>query len=235
VQTLVVPDPLADLARLDGVPSAVVSARAAVDAVLRDRGMRLVRPEQAAAALLIGARASAALSEDPERWLAGSVRLSTELMELSGVIRVSPGQAMARAHALAAHGQVPDAELGRVRSGAEISSRMVGLQGLLTGRTTASAVVLAAVVHAELAVIAPFGSADTIVARAVAHMVLIAGGVDPRCVIVPEAGHLELRAGYDEALLGYGSGSLTGVRDWLLHCARALARGAELSPLTSER
>jgi len=118
VQTLVVPDPLADLARLEGVPSAVAAARDAVDAVLRDRGMRVIPAEQSAGALLAGARASAALSPDPERWFAGAVRLSTELISLSGLIRVAPGQAIARAHALVARGVVPDEELGRVRADA---------------------------------------------------------------------------------------------------------------------
>ena len=57
-QTLVVPDPLADLARLEGVPSAVAAALAAVDVVLRDRGQRAM-PGSRGAALLPGARASA--------------------------------------------------------------------------------------------------------------------------------------------------------------------------------
>ena len=232
LQTLVVSDPLADLARLEGVPSAVASARDAVDAVLRDRGLRVVTADQTTAALLAGARASAQLSEDPDRWLAGAVRLCTELVGLSALVRVSPGQVVARAHALLAYGEIPEDELGRVRPGQEVSQRMLGVTALLTGPTTASSVVLAAVVHAELATVAPFGDAVSgIVARAVEHMVLIAGGVDPRAAIVPEAGHLDLAEQYVRALEGYRSGSVAGVRAWLLHCTEALARGAEASPL----
>ena len=231
MQTLVVRDPLAELAELEGVPSAVVSARDAVDAVLRDRGMRIVRPEQTAAALVLGARASAELTDEPDRWLPGCVRLSTELVQLSALIRVSPGQALARAHALVAQGEVPDEELGRVRSDGQVSARITGLNALLTAATSASAVVLAAVTHAELVAVRAFGTADAIVARAAEHMVLVAGGVDPRAVIVPEAGHLALRMSYEQALLGYQGGNVAGVREWLLHCTRALARGAELSPL----
>jgi hypothetical protein len=234
-QTLVVHDPLAELARLEGVPSAVAAARDAVDAVLRDRGMRRVSPGQTAAALLAGARASAELSEDPERWLAGSVRLATELASLSTLIRVSPHQALARAHALVARGRVADDELGRVRTGAEVSERMGGLAALLSGPTAAPAIVLGAVAHAEVAVVNPFGSADDVVARAVEHMVLIDGGVDPRAVLVPEAGHLSQAESYRAALAGYAGGTVTGVRDWLLQCARALARGAELSPVAAGR
>jgi len=208
-----------------------VSARDAVDAVLRDRGLRQVSAEQSARALLAGARASAALTDDPERWLPGSVRLSSELVALSQIIRVSPNQALARAHVLLARGQVPDVELGRIRSGASTSERVLDLAMLLTRPTAAPAIVLAAVAHAELATVAPFGSADGLVARAVEHLVLIASGVDPRAVIVVEAGHLALREGYADALVGYRSGGVAGVRDWLLHCARALAAGAEASPL----
>jgi hypothetical protein len=234
-QTLVVVDPLADLARLEGVPSAVVSARDAVDAVLRDRGMRTISGEQSAAALLLGARASAALSDAPDRWLPGSIRLSTELISLSALIRVSPGQAMARVHTLVAHGQVADDELGRVRADESTSARMRGLNVLLSGPTGASALILASVAHAEIATIQPFGTADSIVARAVEHLVLIAAGVDPRAVIVPEAGHLELQADYANALRGYQSGTVAGVRDWLVHCTKALAYGAEVSPVAAGR
>lgn len=235
VQTLVVPDPLDDLARLEGVPSAVAAARDAVDVVLRDRGLRVIPAEQSAAALLAGARASAALSPEPDRWLAGAVRLSTELISLSGLILMAPGQAIARAHALVARGVVPDDELGRVRADAEVSERLVGLHRLLSQPTSASAVVLAAVAHAEVATIAPFGSADGVVARAVEHMVLVAGGVDPRAVIVCEAGHLALRPSYEAGLIDYRSGTVSGVRAWLLHCTQALSHGAEVSPAATGR
>ena len=49
VQTLVVPDPLTDLARLEGVPSGLAAARDAVDVVLTDRGLRSVSADQVAA------------------------------------------------------------------------------------------------------------------------------------------------------------------------------------------
>lgn len=235
-QTLMVSDPVADLAQLEGVPSAVASARDAVDAVLRDRGLRPVSGAQSAAALVAGARASAELTGDPERWLAGTLRLSTELVELSGLINRAPAQALARAHALVAHGQVPDEALGRVRPGPEVAARMLGLASVLTRPTTGSAAVLAAVAHGEIATAAPFGTAaDQIIARAVEHMVLISSGVDPRAVIVVEAGHLSLRQSYQAALSGYAGGSVPAVRTWLLHCAAALARGAEASPLAKVR
>ena len=228
-------DPLTDLAGLEGVPSAVAAALASVDAVLRDRGLRTVTPETAAASLLRGARGNAALTVDPERWLPGAVRLAAELAELAGVVRVAPAQALARAHALAAQGLVPDDALGRVRVDPSTEARLAGLTTLLTGGTAASAVVLAAVVHAEIVTLRPFGSADDLVARSVEHAVLVAAGVDPRGLVPVEAGHAQEPAAYRSALVGYAAGSLAGVRGWLLHCARALGRGAEVSGLLEVR
>jgi hypothetical protein len=226
-----VPDPLTDLARLEGVPSALAAARDAVDVVLTDRGLRALTGEQVAAALLAGARASARLTDDPQRWATGAVRLSTELPVLAGVLRVAPGQALARAHALAAHGQVPDDELGRLRESSEVTSRLGQLSELLTGRGDTPALVLAGIAHAEIATVAPFGSADDLVARAVERMVLISSGFDPSGVIVTEVGHLRHQAEYRSLLRGYASGTVAGVRDWILHVAQAAVDGAESSPV----
>lgn len=222
------PDPLADLAGLAGMPSAVAAALAAVDAVLRDRGRRAVPPDAAAGARLAGARASAALMGDGERWLPGAVRLSAELGPLADVIRVAPAQALARAHLLAARGVVPDEALGRLAGSPEAAARLDGVSGLLTGTSSASALVLGAVVHAELATVAPFGSADGLVARAAEHLVLISAGVDPQGLVPVEAGHAAAGDAYTAGLQGYASGSAAGVRAWLLQCTNALARGAEL-------
>ena len=67
---------------------------------------------------------------------------------------------------------------------------------------------LAAIAHAEVAVVAPFGSADGLVARAVEHMVLIATGVDPLGVVAVEAGHAADPAGYVQALDAYADGTV---------------------------
>lgn len=223
-------DPLADLARLEGVPSAVGASVAAVDAVLRDRGLRVITAEVRAAALAASAEATAELTGDPERWLVGALRLSAEFEELATLIRVAPAQALARAHAVLARGVIADDDLGRVVDRPGASQRMRGLSELLTRPTKASAVVLAAVVHGELATVAPFADGNALVARGAEHLVLIAAGIDPRGVIVVEAGHRADTAAYEAALRGYADGEVSGVRDWLLHCARSLSRSAELSP-----
>jgi hypothetical protein len=230
-QTLVVADPLADLAQMAGVPSAIAAATAAVDVVLRDRGMRAVTDEQRGLALAASAEANAKLTGATDRWLVGALRLSAELATLAAVIRVAPGQALARAHALAARGQVPDGELGRLIDDPEVGARMSGLNDLLGQPGTSSAIVLGAIVHAEIATTRPFREASGLVARYAEHLVLVSAGLDPQGVIVVEAGHLDSGRAYERALSGYADGSVTGVRDWIRHCAGAVGRGAELSPV----
>jgi hypothetical protein len=233
VETLVVLDPLADLARLEGVASAVAAATDAVDALSRGRGLRQVTEEQLSKALLAGARANAALTDDRERWQLGAVRLSAELAALASLIRVAPAQALARAHALVARGVLPDNELGKICSEPGIAARMNSLGELLTRDTSAPAIVVGAVAHAEIAVVEPFGDASGLIARAAEHLVLIAAGLDPYGVIVVEAGHAESGTSYSRALSAYVDGSVSGVKGWLLHCAAAVARGAELSPVVT--
>lgn len=224
-------DPLADLARLEGVPSAIAAAVAAVDAVLRDRGARAISSESRSAALVASATASAGLTDDPQGWLLGSLRLAAELADLASTIRVAPAQALARAHAVVGRGMLGDEVLGRVVEDTEVNARLRGVTSLLTAPTDASAVVLAAIVHAELATASPFAGGNALVARAAEHLVLISAGVDPRGVIVVEAGHLASGPAYERGLQGYAGGGVAGVKNWLLHCARALSHGAEVSPL----
>lgn len=224
-------DPLLDLSRLEGVPSAVAAARAAADAVLRDRGARAVPTEMSARALLTSARASAAM--EGSAWEPGAVRLSTELMELAGLVRSTPGQALARAHLLLARGLIDDDRLGRVP--ADDPARLTGVVRLLAARTSAPALVVAAVAHAEIALLAAPGGGHGVLARAVEHMVLIQAGVDPRAVLVVAEGHRAVGGAYRTRLEAYATGTATGVRDWILHCAQALTHGAELSPLGAAR
>jgi hypothetical protein len=230
-----VPDPLADLAQLPGVPSAVAAATAAVDVVLRDRGLRRVTDQARADALLASADASARLTEDPDRWRAGAARLAAELSALADLVRLAPGQALARAHTVVARGVVPDSELGRAAGDPATAARLRDLAALLTRPTTAPAVVLGAVAHAEIASVGAFGPASGLVARAAEHLVLMSSGLDPYAVIVVEAGHAADPAGYRAGLTAYAEGGVNGVSRWIIGCAAAVARGAELSPVLAGR
>ena len=64
--------------------------------------------------------------------------------------------------------------------------------------------------HADVATAAPFASHNGIVARALERLVLVARGVDAKSLVVPEAGHLALRAEYESNLRGYAEGGPRG-------------------------
>ena len=119
---------------------------------------------------------------------------------------------MARLHGLAAAGAVRPSELGRPRADPAAAGMLRLLSGRLLAATTAPAIAVAALAHAEVLVWAPFGFADDLVARALERLLLVGRGVDPASVTVPEAGHLALRDGYRAALTAYRSGDESGQR-----------------------
>lgn len=237
-------DPLARLASLEGVPSSFAAARDGIDAVLRDRGLRRTSPETTAESLLRGAHASAVLEGSASSLAAvrtgagdqiavDAVRVSAGLLALAPTLLRSPLQVLARLHTLAAAGSVDDARLGRPRDPAS-AERLQGVARLLNGPSTAPALLLAAVVHADLATAAPFSSHNGMVARAAERLVLAARGVDEKSLVVPEAAHLALRPAYESNLRGYRDGGPDGVHAWLLYAAEAYAAAAEASPLIRE-
>jgi hypothetical protein len=232
-----VTDPLAPLLLLEGVPSAFAAARDGIDALLRDRGLRRTSPEQTAEALLLGAHASAVLegsssslddvrNGEGDAAAADAVRVSVHLLSLVPTLRAAPLQAFARLHALASG----EADSGRPRDAGSLA-RLQALGRLLDGTTSAPALLVAAVVHADLATAAPFASHNGIVARAAERLVWVTRGVDERSVLVPEAGHLANRAAYESNLRGYRDGGPAGVHAWLRYAAEAASAGAEASPL----
>jgi Fic family protein len=151
-------------------------------------------------------------------------------MSLLPVLEHSPLQVLVRLHMMAAKGIVADPDLGRPRAEVD-GDRLRALAGLLTARTSAPGLVVAAVAHAELRTLAPFVSHNGIVARALERLVLVARSVDPTSLTVPEAGHLANRPQYESNLRGYAEGGRNGVHSWLLYAAEAYAAGAEASPL----
>jgi hypothetical protein len=219
----------------------MAATRDGIDALLRDRGLRRTAPSLTAESLLRGAHASAVLEGSRssldevrdgsgDQSAAASVRLSTELLGLLPTLSRSPLQVLARLHTLAGKGITAEDDLGRPRD-AVAADRLRGLAGVLTGATSAPALVVAAVVHGELAASAPFVSHNGLVARAAERLVLVARGVDEKSLLVPEAGHLLLRRQYESNLRGYRDGGPAGVHSWLLYAAEAYTKGAEASPL----
>lgn len=234
-------DPLARLVSLEGVASGFAAARDGIDVMLRDRGLRRTSPETTAESLLRGAHASAVLEgsgstlgevrdSGGDAIAQDAVRLSTELLSLVPVVKHAPLQTFARLHALAAGASLEAEELGRPRS-ADSAERLRRLSDLLLAPTSAPALVVAAFVHADLATAAPFASHNGLVARAAERLILVARGVDEKSLVVPEAGHLALRAAYESNLRGFREGGQAGAHSWLLYAAEAYAAGAEASPL----
>ncbi|MBX6383368.1 MAG: Fic family protein [Microbispora sp.] len=243
-------DPLAVIAGLPGVPEAVQEAREAVDRLYRHRVLRRRSPEVTAESALRGARASAAIEgvdvpleplrmgEVTDPVVQGALRASAEVGRLAPTWRSAPRQVLARLHALAAVGlttepgrprttstTVDPLGLGPAPGPEETAARMSALANLITGPTTAPALVLAAIVHAELVVLRPFGVADGLVARAAERLTLVDLGLDPKSLAAVEVGHADLGDAYAEGLRAYLKGTSEGVGTWVRHCASAVVLG----------
>jgi hypothetical protein len=219
----------------------MAAARDAVDALLRDRGLRRSGPDVTGESLLRGASASARLegsdyNVDQLRRGAGDVTAQAALRLAGqglGVLpdwKVATVQGLARLHTIAASGTLPSDRLGRPVS-VEAAKRLAGLARTVAASRRADepvpGMVLAAVVHAEVATAGAFASHNGLIARLATRLVLIERAVDPASVTVPEAGHLALRDDYVLGLAAYASGRPEGVHRWLLHCTQAFAAGAE--------
>jgi Fic family protein len=187
------------------------------------------------------------LDPDPVEQVArGAVQATAESEHVRSLVSSAPLQALARLHVAAASGLVDDAQLGRPRTAGETSSELADLgappaagelqdrlDGLVQVLTVAAAdgvpaLVVAAVAHAEVAVLRPFVRGNGVVARALERSVVQARGLDPTGVAVTEAGHAAQGGpAYLGALAAYGTGSRAGVRLWLEHCASALVAAAQ--------
>jgi hypothetical protein len=165
--------------------------------------------------------------------LHGALRVSGALAGLAGTWPSAPRQVLARLHALAARGLAAEADLGRPRADREVAHRLDVLAEVL-GRTAAPAVLIAAIVQAELLSLDAFPPTSGVVARAAGRLVLIDRGLDPKSLVVPEVGQLELRAEFEQALIGYAEGSPEAVAAWIELCAAAVALGARESTAICE-
>ena len=192
-------------------------------------------------------RGATAWPENPDPLVAvlkGAVQATAETEHILAMLVTAPSQALARVHLAAAGHLLPDAQVGRPRQAGEISrefsdlgpapddvvvrQRLSGIVELLLGAMDASAVVVAALVHAEIATVRPFVSGNGLVARAMERAFIQASGLDPTGVAVTEQGHGAAGgAAYLGALAAYGSGSQHGVALWITHCAGAVVAGAE--------
>jgi hypothetical protein len=194
-------------------------------------------------AMLLG---GAAGSSPVDVAVRGAVQATAESEHVVGLVLTSPWQALARLHVAAMAGVLPAEQVGRPRrvgesalelvdvgpapEAREVGARLAAVGDVVRAARVAgvSAVVVAAVVHGEVAAMRPFVQGNAVVARAVERAVVQASGLDPTGVAVPEVGHL--RGGlapYVGALAAYATGTPDGVALWLRHCADAVVAGAE--------
>lgn len=232
-------DPLAALQDLPGVADGVARTRTAVDALLSHRTLRRRSADVSAESSLRGAWASAWLAgstfelgdvrEGTPAALAdpivqGALRAQAAIGPLTDTWKRAPRQALARLHALAAADLVADRDdLGRPDPAA--SARLDTLAAVLAV-TTAPAVVVAAIVHGELLSLDAFAPASGVVARTAGRLCLIERGLDPKSLVVLEAGHRELVDEYEAALAAYRTATPEGIARWIVHCADAIEAGA---------
>lgn len=235
------PDPLASLTALPGVAEAIDATRAAMDGLLREPALRRQRGEVRAAARTRSAWASARLAgcelewgdfappfadDDNGRLAHSALQVAGDVAGLADTWKRAPLQALARLHTVAVSGWVADNDLGRPRGEAGVSERLTTLADVVAA-TQAPGVLVAGVVHAELMALQPFGSADDLVARAASRVVLVARGVDPDALTVPEMGLLDLGPdAYRDGLAAFAGGTPAGLAQWLTFHAASVQRGA---------
>ncbi|MFC4529760.1 oxidoreductase [Sphaerisporangium dianthi] len=116
-------------------------------------------------------------------------------------------------------------DLGPAPDAAAAAVRVASLVTLITTPTKAPALVLAAIVHAELIAVRSFGTVDGVVARAAERLTLVEFGLDPKSLVAVEVGHHDLGDAYAESLRGYLKGTGEGVAGWVRHCAAAVELG----------
>lgn len=195
--------------------------------------------------LMRGARERSPQPDPAERVIHGAIAATAETEHVTSLVTRAPGQALARLHTAAAAQLVDEndqlgrprragegceefADLGPAPTGDELRDRLSGIIELMQSASSAPALVVASIVHAEIAMVRPFVVGNGLVARAVERSLITATGLDPTGVAVPEAGHgHEGGPAYLGSLNGYVHGGSAGVSLWLRHCGDSLVAGAE--------
>jgi hypothetical protein len=221
---------------LPGVADAVTASRSALDSLLANRVLRRRSSDVTAESSLRGAWASAWLAgaqlplgkvrtggvDNPV--LQGTLRAYAEIGTLADTWPRAPRQVLARLHTLAAADLVDDPDrLGRPTRFAAV--RLDTLAEVL-GATNAPAIVIAAIVHAEILSLDAFGPGSGVVARAATRLTLIDRGLDAKSLVIFEVGHRDRAQEYQAALDAYRTGTPEGIVVWIRHCADAIVAGA---------
>lgn len=199
--------------------------------------------------MLCGATEPATGRDATDAVVRAAVQATAEAEHVAPLLRKAPGQAITRIAVAAGAPLLPAAavarprgdgevvleltDLGQPPAAGEVAARLQGVSALLVD-TGAPAYVVAALVHAEIAHVRPFVRGNGLVARAVERAFVLASGLDPTGVAVPEVGlgH-EGSAAYVGSLAAYATGRREGVELWLIHWGRsmlaAVAEGRQIA------
>lgn len=235
----------------DRLHAAVTDARNAIDSLLFDRRLRNVDPAAitglrneagAASAALDGA--DAPLDDSPMgRMISAHQAAVSECSKLVDVVTTAPAQALAQLHLVASAWRDIDENLrGRPRSSADFDDPLhLGVRTtaeeariflfdatrLFTHSSDIPALVLAARIHALLAIHAPFATDSTVVARAAGRLMMMSRGVDPDGLIPLESGLLKIgRPAYVKTLREFAQGNDA---HWIVLHAQAAGEGAAIA------
>lgn len=172
------------------------------------------------------------VGRDPALAVAVGVLRAMAAVERGGdTLLRAPAQVLARVHAAAAAGLVADEALGRPRAGA---NHAVGdLVRVLAAPTSLPAVVRAGEAHAAIVVHDLFPPVSGVVGRAVARGVLVAAGLDPFGVALPEQACADDPSGYRVALARRRTGD-EGREAWLAWWCGALVVGAQAGGVAAD-
>ncbi|MGS0686469.1 oxidoreductase [Nakamurella sp. GG22] len=219
------------------VAAAVEEVRGSITALRRHPANRTGWPKTAAVASMRAARASAALDGAPlaldagteivtDPVVAGSLRVAAALGSMASVWTRSPLQVLARLHTLAAADLASPEDLGRPRSdGVGLAPALSGLAGVAISSPW-PAPVQVAMIHGRLLTLQPFEHANGVVARAAARLTVVAGGLDPAGLGVPEVAFLRHRTSYEAAASAFAAGNPDFVTRWVLAVCGWLVAGA---------
>jgi len=245
-------DRIAHLLDDEATAAVLQGARDDIDAVLWRREVRANAAEVAAASLARGARDSAAIDgadtavvdDSPMgRVLAAAQRVTAAAPAQAETWARAPLQVLAHLHALAAADIVTGDERGRPRpdgaaddplhlgplspQATPVGPHLVRLADWVSRSQELPALVVAALVHAELMVLRPFTWGSGLVARATVRCVLVSRGLDPSMFTIPELGMLEQgRGAYVTAIRGYAGGEPGALAASVQWFAAAIGLGA---------
>jgi hypothetical protein len=251
-------DPLQQLLEDSRITQVTTAALKSIDELNWNRSVRN-NPELIPLARRVSGYASAALEgasmpadprQDPDDSPMG--QLSTAALGITaevefqlGTFLKTPLQTWARLHSFVDS----SADRGRPRTTNEvidplhigtpldhslIENRLDSLVALLNS-STAPAVLLSAIAHAEIATVAPFTKGSQMIARATSRLVLQSKNVDQLKLVMPEYGFYKIgRNPYAKALIEYQTGTLEGVSDWIELHSQAIHIGATSTDLLTQ-